>query len=51
MINNIKIGITGKILEGRHKGWYIYVEDDFENTGGYLILVFIIFLGSRCTRI
>lgn len=38
--NNIKIGITGKILEGRHKDWYIYVEDDFKNTGGYLILVF-----------
>lgn len=38
--NNIKIGITGKILEGRHKGWYICVIDDFENTGGYLILVF-----------
>jgi len=38
--NIIKIGITGKILAGRHKGWFIFVEDDSENTGGYLILVF-----------
>jgi hypothetical protein len=37
---DIKIGVTGKILQGRHKGWFIYVEDDFKNTGGYLILVF-----------
>lgn len=38
--NNIKIGITGEILEGRHAGWYICIEDDFENTGGYLVFVF-----------
>lgn len=37
---NIKIGAVGKIIEGRHKDWYIYVEDDFENTGGYLIFTF-----------
>lgn len=38
--NDIKIGVTGKILEGRHQNWFIYVEDDAKNTGGYLILVF-----------
>lgn len=38
--NNIKIDVVGKILEGRHQGWYIYVEDDLKNTGGYLIVVF-----------
>ena len=38
--NDIKIGITGKILEGRHQDWYIFVKDDSQNTGGYLILVF-----------
>lgn len=35
----IKINVIGKILEGDNKGWYVRVEEDFENTGGYLILV------------
>jgi hypothetical protein len=38
--NEIKIGVTGKILEGTLKDWFIHVEDDSENTGGYLILIF-----------
>jgi hypothetical protein len=37
---DIKIGVTGEILTGRHQGWFIQVEDDRENTGGYYILVF-----------
>lgn len=36
----MQVGVTGKILEGRHKGWFIFIQDDAENTGGYLILVF-----------
>ena len=30
----------GLILEGEEKGWYVCVEKDRENTGGYLILTF-----------
>lgn len=36
---NIKINIIGKILEGDNKSWYLLVQEDFENTGGYLILI------------
>jgi hypothetical protein len=35
---NVKIGKKGKILTGKHAGWYVLVEDDSSNTGGYLIL-------------
>ena len=37
---NIKIPINkyGKIIKGDHKNWLIYIQDDKENTGGYLIL-------------
>lgn len=38
--NEIRIGITGKILEGDYKNWFIFVENDFKHTGGYLILLF-----------
>lgn len=40
MNNDIKIETTGKILEGEYKNWFIFVEDDYKNTGGYLILLF-----------
>jgi hypothetical protein len=36
----IKIGINGLIEEGNDKGWYVRIEDDSMNTGGYLILIF-----------
>jgi hypothetical protein len=39
-MNSIKIETTGKILEGEHKNWFIFVENDYKNTGGYLILLF-----------
>jgi hypothetical protein len=35
----IKINVLGKILEGDNEGWYLLVQKDFENTGGYLILI------------
>ena len=38
--NDIKIGITGKILAGENKDWYIFVEHDPEKTGGYYIFLF-----------
>ena len=36
---NIKINVVGKILEGDTKDCYVLVQNDFENTGGYLILI------------
>ncbi len=35
---NMKIGKVGLIEEGDMKGWYIRVDDDTINTGGFLIL-------------
>ncbi len=34
----IKIGQKGLIIEGDTKGWYVRVDDDSNNTGGFLIL-------------
>jgi hypothetical protein len=34
----IKIGEKGLINEGDMKGWYIRVDDDYKNTGGFLII-------------
>ena len=36
---NIEINAIGKILEGDTTGWYVLIKEDFENTGGYLILI------------
>lgn len=35
----IKINVIGKILKGDNENWYLLVKEDFENTGGYLILI------------
>ena len=35
----IKINVIGKILEGDNESWYVLVQEDFKNTGGYLILI------------
>lgn len=39
MTNEIKINKKGKILEGDNKHWFVIIKEDFENTGGYLILI------------
>lgn len=36
----IKLNTIGKILNGEYQNWYILIEDDTGNTGGYLILIF-----------
>ena len=38
-MTEIKINQYGKIIKGEKKGWFIFVQDDQENTGGYLILI------------
>ena len=35
----IRVNMLGKILEGDNKNWYVMIQEDFENTGGYLILI------------
>ena len=35
-----EIGKKGLITEGEHSGFFVRIEDDKANTGGYLILVF-----------
>ena len=37
--NEIKIGVVGKIIGGDLCGWYFLVKEDFEESGGYLILI------------
>ena len=39
-LKKIRIGETGLILQGIRKGWYIHIENDTGNTGGFLILQF-----------
>jgi hypothetical protein len=33
----IPLGKLGTVEKGQHIGWYVIVEDDRENTGGYYI--------------
>lgn len=34
----IKINTVGKILTGHQAGWYVKIQDDREDSGGFLIL-------------
>ena len=35
----VEIGKRGRIQNGEYAGWDIIIEDDAENTGGYLVLI------------
>jgi hypothetical protein len=37
--DEIKIGIIGNIVEGDSCGWFLLIKEEFEDFGGYLILV------------
>ncbi len=39
MIEEIKYNTAGKIQSGESKGWFIYIQEDFEKSGGYIIIV------------
>ena len=34
----IKLGKKGRIVKGDAQGWYVMIQDDAVNTGGYLVL-------------
>ena len=34
----IKVGVVGKVMDGKEVGRYVKVIDDESNTGGFLIL-------------
>jgi len=34
----IRVDSKGKIVSGKDTGWYIWIQDDTENTGGYLVV-------------
>lgn len=38
-MNEIIINKYGKILKGDYKGRTVFIQDDKENTGGFLILI------------
>jgi hypothetical protein len=38
-VTDIPIGTVGKIMAGSDAGWYVRVDDDSTNIGGYLILI------------
>lgn len=35
----IQIEVVGKIIEGEKKGFYVLLKEDFNESGGYLILI------------
>jgi hypothetical protein len=36
-----KIGKKGRIKNGKYTGFFVRIEDDSQNTGGYLILIWL----------
>ncbi len=39
-MTNIQFDKTGLIIKGDNTGWYVKLEDDTENTGGFYIYQF-----------
>ena len=39
-VQDLRINQVGIIISGPSEGWYVKVEDDSLNTGGYLVLLF-----------
>ncbi len=39
-MQNLKIDQIGRIIHGPNEGWFVKIEDDSMNTGGYLVLNF-----------
>jgi hypothetical protein len=35
----IRIGKRGKIKNGEYAGYFVRADDDMENTGGYLVII------------
>jgi hypothetical protein len=35
----VRVGVLGRIVSGDRQGSYVRVDDDQQNTGGYLVLV------------
>jgi hypothetical protein len=38
-MNDILFNQIGKVIEGKHKNWFIKVIDDTNHTGGYYVLI------------
>lgn len=34
----VLVNSKGRLLNGENTGWYIWIKDDQENTGGYLVI-------------
>jgi len=39
MSNSIKYNVTGEIVSGKSKGWFLRIEETVKGSGSYLILV------------
>lgn len=35
----IPVGKKGRIVQGVHAGWFVFIQDDSASTGGFLILI------------
>jgi len=38
-VMEISLHHWGIIQQGDNEGWYVFIQDDVENTGGYLVIV------------
>jgi hypothetical protein len=47
----IKIGAVGKVIEGEDLGWFVFLKEDLEDSGGYFILIFNNQVMSKSTEI